>query len=94
MIKIICVDNHYLDPSGNDVSDKIKIGEIYDGEPVVYKSLTYEKLDNSGWQTAVYSDYPGYHIYSCDHSQYFFPLRCFELLAEYREKQIDSIINE
>ena len=66
------------------------------------QSYFYGKFEQAirGWALLLSQRYPrrkdcqGYYLDFGDGNKWFYPIRCFEILAEYREKQIDSIIND
>lgn len=74
--KLICIET-YL--------DQLVINEIYDGriDNITTTPTTYDSINNeTGW----YVKEKGTNLMG------WFPERCFMLLSEWRDKQIDSIL--
>ena len=81
-MKLICVDTlNYND---------IKLGEIYEGYPSD-DSVDTESYFRDGW----FIELEDKSKYQFDFTmENWFPLKCFMILGEWREKRIDEILDE
>ena len=83
MAKVICIKNT-IDVEDDDkiISDLVKIGEIYESEPIIYLDNGEKSYDL--WNIYIHSNTTD-DIWSC-------PIDFFMDLNDWRTQQIDKII--